>query len=77
MNWEIGIDMYTLICIKWITNKACCIKQNKFKKRKVTIGVMEGAEWLSILYIDIYIKILYIQRKKIPHLKCYLHSFTQ
>ena len=21
MNWEIGIDMYTLISIKWITNK--------------------------------------------------------
>ena len=21
MNWEIGIDMYTLICIKRITNK--------------------------------------------------------
>ena len=21
MNWEIGIDMYTLVCIKWITNK--------------------------------------------------------
>ena len=21
MNWEIGIDMYTLICIKQITNK--------------------------------------------------------
>ena len=21
MNWEIGIDMYTLICVKWITNK--------------------------------------------------------
>ena len=21
MNWEIGIDMYTLICIKWIANK--------------------------------------------------------
>ena len=21
MNWEIGIDIYTLICIKWITNK--------------------------------------------------------
>ena len=21
MNWEIGIDMYTLICIKWVTNK--------------------------------------------------------
>ena len=21
MNWEIGIEMYTPICIKWITNK--------------------------------------------------------
>ena len=21
MNWEIGIDMCTLMCIKWITNK--------------------------------------------------------
>ena len=34
MNWEIGIDIYTLICIKWITNKNCCIKNKiKFKKR--------------------------------------------
>ena len=21
MNWAIGIDMYTLMCIKWMTNK--------------------------------------------------------
>ena len=21
MNWEIGIDMYTLMCIRWMTNK--------------------------------------------------------
>ena len=21
MNWEIGMDMYTLMCIKWMTNK--------------------------------------------------------
>ena len=21
INWEIGIDIYTLICIKWINNK--------------------------------------------------------
>ena len=21
MNWEIGIDMYTLMCIKWMSNK--------------------------------------------------------
>ena len=29
MNWEIGIDMYTLICIKWITNKNLLYKKNK------------------------------------------------
>ena len=27
MNWAIGIDMYTLMCIKWMTNKNCCIKK--------------------------------------------------
>ena len=21
MNWEIGIDIYTILCIKWITNE--------------------------------------------------------
>ena len=29
MNWEIGIDMYTLICGKWITNKNLLYKNNK------------------------------------------------
>ena len=27
MNWEIGIDIYTLICIKWITNKNLLYKK--------------------------------------------------
>ena len=27
MNWEIGIDMYTLICIKQITNKNMLYKK--------------------------------------------------
>ena len=27
MIWEIGIDMYTLICIKWITNKNLLYKK--------------------------------------------------
>ena len=27
MNWEIGIDIYTLICIKWITNKKVLYKK--------------------------------------------------
>ena len=32
MNWEIGIDIYTLICIKWITNRNLLYKKiNKIK----------------------------------------------
>ena len=32
MNWEIGIDIYTLICIKWITNNNLLYKKiNKIK----------------------------------------------
>ena len=35
MNWEIGIDIYTLICIKWITNKNLLYKKiNKILKLK-------------------------------------------
>ena len=34
MNWAIGIDMYTLICIKQITNKNLLYKKKiKFKKK--------------------------------------------
>ena len=37
MNWEIGIDTYTLICIKWMTNKNLLYKKIskiKFKNSK-------------------------------------------
>ena len=36
MNWAIGIDMYTLMCIKWMTNKNLLYKKNKiiFKNSK-------------------------------------------
>ena len=34
MNWEIGIDIYTLTCIKWITNKNLLYKKIIFKKKK-------------------------------------------
>ena len=27
MNWAIGIDMYTLMCIKWITSKNLLYKK--------------------------------------------------
>ena len=29
MNWEIGIDMYTLMCIEWMTNKNPLYKKIK------------------------------------------------
>ena len=29
MNWGIGIDIYTLMCIKWITNKNLLYKKIK------------------------------------------------
>ena len=39
MNWEIGIDIYTLICIKWITNKNLLYtKINKIKFKKIRHG---------------------------------------
>ena len=36
MNWEIGIDMYTLMCIKLLTNKNLLYKNKiqKLKKKK-------------------------------------------
>ena len=39
MNWEMGIDMYTLMCIKWMTNKNLLYKKInkiKFKNSKKT-----------------------------------------
>ena len=29
MNWEIGIDIHTIICVKWITNKNLLYKKNE------------------------------------------------
>ena len=35
INWEIMICMYTLMCIKWMTNKNLLFKQiNKIKLKK-------------------------------------------
>ena len=33
MNWAIGIDMYTLTCIKLMTNKNLLYKNKKKKKK--------------------------------------------
>ena len=32
LNWAIGIDMYTLTCIKLMTNKNLLYKKNKLNK---------------------------------------------
>ena len=55
MNWVIGIDMYTLICIKQITNENLLYqkinkilkknkktKQNKTKNSTLFIGLLEA-----------------------------------
>ena len=44
MNWEIGIDMYTLMCIKWITNENLLYKKInkiKFKKKILRFSLQE------------------------------------
>ena len=35
MNWEIGIDMCTLMCIKWMANNLLYKKINKIKFKKI------------------------------------------
>ena len=47
LNWEIGIDMYTLMCIKWMTNKNLLYKKIKFKNSKKK-RKKEGPQNLSI-----------------------------
>ena len=51
MNWEIGIDMYTLMCIKWMTNKNLLYKRiNKIKFKKQTNKKVCTIISLSYLY---------------------------
>ena len=35
MNWTIGIDMYTLMCIKLMTNKNVLYKKEKINFRTI------------------------------------------
>ena len=52
-NWEIGIDIYTLIYIKWITNKNLLYKKinkiQKFKKIKIKIKLEMKQEPLKLM----------------------------
>ena len=64
MNWEIGIDIYTVICIKWITNKNLFCKKNKTKfLKKKTSNKMAISTCLSIITLNV--KGLNLQSKDI------------
>ena len=40
MNWEIGIDMYTLMCVKLRTNKNLLYKKIKLKKKLSSVDLL-------------------------------------
>ena len=50
MNWENWIDMYTLMCIKWMTNKNLPYKNiNKIKfQKKGQIYAKFNCKWDSV-----------------------------
>ena len=52
MNWEIGNDMYTLMCIKLMSNKNLLYKKInkiKFKKKKnQCCGTSLAVQWLRL-----------------------------
>ena len=48
LNWAIGIDMYTLLCIKLMTNKNLQYKRtnkqtNKTTNTKLSLGYLYGS----------------------------------
>ena len=46
LNWAIGVDMYTLMCIKLMTNKNLQYKKNKKTKKttntELSLGYLYG-----------------------------------
>ena len=64
-NWEIGIDIYTLICIKWITNKNVLYKKiNKIKFKKNNIVVVSTASSRVANQTDLNTKHMYYSYKR-------------
>ena len=61
LNWEIGIDMYTLRCVKWMTNKNLLYKKInkiKFKKKKENYKILMNEikddinRWRDTMFLD-------------------------
>ena len=42
LNWAIGIDMYTLMCIKLMTNKNLQYKKTNKTNTKLSLGYLYG-----------------------------------
>ena len=56
MNWETGIDMYTLMCIKWMTSKNLLYKKiNKIKFKKKS----ESRDSNRYLYTHVHSRIIH------------------
>ena len=69
MNWEIETDIYTLICIKQITNKNLLYKKlnniNVFKKRKKTIAqINKTKSWFFEMINEIDIPLVRVIKTK-------------
>ena len=53
MNWEIGIDMYTQICIKWMTNNLLYKKVNKIKFKNSKKTMLSKRKHVQSMYFMI------------------------
>ena len=70
MNWEIGIDIYTLIRIKWVTNKNLLYKKinkNKIQKFNNKKRKKHEREYLSPLSKDTARRWLPANQEESPH----------
>ena len=52
MNWEIGIDIYTLICIKWITNKNLLFRASLVAQWLRVCLLMQGTRVRALVWED-------------------------
>ena len=57
MNWAIGIDMYTLLCIKWIPNKNLLYKKKTEKKKESVKHFKDGSDLIrfSFLFFNLFL----------------------
>ena len=66
MNWEIGADIYTLLYIKWITNKDLLYSTRNSPQYSVMTYMGKGSkeEWICVYAYLIYFA---VQQKSTQH----------